>query len=85
MATKYFKHESEWQIAVCRECRIAVWPAYATAHLHGRYHGLTVAEAQRVADELHAWPGLAEHASQIQLPEYVVRPVASLVLHADGV
>ena len=58
MAHQHFQHLHDWQLAVCRECRIAIWPDYIQSYLQGGQHRLPYREAQAVADEVHLWPGL---------------------------
>ncbi|KAF1818794.1 uncharacterized protein K489DRAFT_326976, partial [Dissoconium aciculare CBS 342.82] len=85
MASEYFEYEREWQLAVCRECRVAIWPAHAAAHLRGPVHRVPGAKAQQAADELQAWPGIVNHVSQFAIPIHVDRPVPALALYMDGI
>ncbi|KAF1818785.1 uncharacterized protein K489DRAFT_326901, partial [Dissoconium aciculare CBS 342.82] len=85
MASAYFEHESEWQLAICRECRVAVWPAHIMRHLQSNHHRVEHKEAQRIAEEVQTWPGLALSASQLILPSTVRPPIEALPIYQDGI
>jgi hypothetical protein len=85
MANEYFEHDRDWLIAVCRECKVAIWPAHAAAHLRGPHHRVNGKKAQQVADELQAWSDIVQHVRQFAVPTYVNRPVPALALYADGI
>jgi superfamily II DNA helicase RecQ len=80
---RYFEHLVEYQVAVCRECRHGVLPSHIERHLQ-RMHRVEHKEAERVAEAARGWAGLAEYASEVQVPSEVVEPIAPLPVFADG-
>ena len=83
MASEHFHHIYEWQIAICKECRVAVWPDQAIAHLQNKQHQLRRKEAQAIVDDLESWPGIVQGRSEFQLPEILQEPVAEFLLYTD--
>jgi hypothetical protein len=66
--TRYFRHSRRHRIIVCVECRTAVVPKHAAAHLT-RNHGRTTKEerghVQRYADGLE---DIAREVSDVRFP-----------------
>jgi superfamily II DNA helicase RecQ len=81
--SQYFEHVVEYQIAVCRECRHGVLPSHIESHVR-RLHKVEHAEAKRIAEAVHGWAGVAEYASEVQVPSQVVEPIPELPMFADG-
>ncbi len=84
MPHEYFEHLMEYQLAVCRECRHAVWPDEIEGHLQGKHHKLKRKKAQEIADEVRSWPGLIPFASELEVPARIDRPIQQLPLYEDG-
>lgn len=80
MAEAYFEQLPEWQVAVCRECRIAVWPDHVGKHLQGPHHRLPQTDAARIQDALYTWPGVAIYPTQFRLPRAIPQPITALPL-----
>jgi hypothetical protein len=68
---------------VCKECRYGVLPSHIARHLTKR-HKLSSRDAQLVAEEVESWGGLAQYASEVQVPETTIQPISGLPVFTDG-
>ena len=84
MASGYFHHVSEWQVAICRECQVAVWPDQIAAHLQNKQHKVKQREAEDIQDDLQTWHGIQSQRSEFQVPVIVDNPVQQLPTYDDG-
>jgi hypothetical protein len=55
LALDHFHYLSQYDIAVCKQCLCAVWPAQAFAHLTSKAHCLPKYEARSIAKDLNSW------------------------------
>lgn len=83
MATAYFYHQAEYQLAICKECRHAVWPDQITSHLEGGHHRLGWKHAESAGDEVRGWNGLIAFLSKLEVPAQVQQPIPELPLFED--
>ncbi|KAK4900454.1 hypothetical protein LTR49_027449, partial [Elasticomyces elasticus] len=83
-AAELFHHIAEWQVIVCKACRIGVWPDHVSGHLTGQQHRISRKDAIAISDEVGAWPGVAHHRSEFGLPAVVRQPIAEIPLYTDG-
>jgi Orsellinic acid/F9775 biosynthesis cluster protein D len=81
---EFFEHLAEYQLAICKECRHAVWPDQIEGHLQGKNHKVERKKAISIADRVREWPGLIMHPSEMQVPGHVDRPISQLPLYQDG-
>jgi hypothetical protein len=81
---KYFDHLAVYGLVVCKECQYAVWPEEIKGHLHGKHHRLLRKAAEKIAEEIHGWPGLIPFASELEVPFRVDTPIPQLPLFEDG-
>ena len=79
----YFDHLQEYLLAVCKECRYGVLPSHIARHLT-KGHKLLSKDAQLVAEEVESWGGLAQYASEVQVPDTAIRPISELPVFTDG-
>lgn len=84
MADQSFALCTEFPVAICRECRHAVWPDQMEAHLLGSNHQLQSHVVASVLREVHIWSGVLEDSSQLELPAAIERPIDLLPVYADG-
>jgi hypothetical protein len=77
MECEYFELVAEHQIAMCEECRHGVIPSQIQGHLQ-RVHTVKLQQAEGIAERVGSWPGVAEYASEIALPEEAVPPINEL-------
>lgn len=85
MAVNYFQHHVEWRVIVCKECRHAVWPGQVVGHLTGKQHRMAKRDAERFADEVQQWPGVAQYPSEFEAPRYVQQSIHGMPVYTDGV
>ncbi|KAK3620762.1 hypothetical protein LTR56_020751 [Elasticomyces elasticus] len=83
-AAELFHHIAEWQIIVCKACRVGVWPDHVSGHLTGQQHRISREDAIAISDEVGTWPGVAHHRSEFGVPAVVRQPIAEIPLHTDG-
>lgn len=83
-AAEHFHHLGEYRVAVCKECRHAVWPDQVRGHLQGRHHGIGGKDAEAIADEVRQFPGLIRFPGEFEVPAGVDRPIPELPLYEDG-
>jgi hypothetical protein len=83
MESQYFEHLAEYEVAVCKECRYAVWPDQIEGHLQEQ-HKIRLREASAEGEAIRSWAGVIQYPSQLKLPSRVPKPVTQLPLHADG-
>ncbi|PVH92180.1 hypothetical protein DM02DRAFT_481822, partial [Periconia macrospinosa] len=76
---QYFDHLVEYQVAVCKQCRYAVWPNQIEGHLRDQ-HGIKRKEARLVQEGIRGWVGLMQHPSELRLLGRIAKPVAQLPL-----
>ena len=81
--TRYFEHLVEHSLAICKECRYAVWPNQIEGHLREQ-HQTPRKEAQIEAECIRKWPGLIQYPSELFYPSCVVKPFTQLSLYSDG-
>ncbi|KAK3613232.1 hypothetical protein LTR56_028004, partial [Elasticomyces elasticus] len=79
-----FHHIAEWQVTVCKACRIGVWPDHVSGHLTGQQHHISRKDAIAISDEVGAWPGVAHDRSEFGLLVVVRQPIAEIPLYRDG-
>jgi hypothetical protein len=84
LASDYFYHLIEYQVAVCKTCRLAIWPVYALSHLQGNKHHLQRRVAHLVQDDLATWDNLCQAPGDFTLPKYLEQPLKELPLFYDG-
>ncbi|EKG08964.1 hypothetical protein MPH_14081, partial [Macrophomina phaseolina MS6] len=84
VSTEYFSHAAEHRLAICKECRHAVWPDQIAAHLQGKHHRLGRKQAEKVADAVRAWPDLIQFPSELEVPVQLSQPITELPLFEDG-
>lgn len=83
-AAEHFYYLGEYRVAVCKECRHAVWPDQVQGHLQGRHHGIGGKDAEAIADEVRQFPGLIRFPGEFEVPAGVDRPIPELPVYADG-
>lgn len=81
---EYFNHLVEYQLAICRECRHAVWPEQVEGHLQGKNHRLSYEDARPIGEYVRNWPSLIRYPGELTVPSYVNQPIHQLPLHQDG-
>ena len=79
----YFEHLAEYAVAVCKECRYAVWPDQIEGHLQ-KQHKTPYKEARDVSKGIDSWSGLIRYPGELELPKCVARPTHQLPLYTDG-
>ncbi|KAH7000823.1 hypothetical protein B0J12DRAFT_692848 [Macrophomina phaseolina] len=84
MATVYFSHLVEHRLAVCKECKYAVWPDQVEGHLRGKHHRMGQKQAECISDEIRGWHGLIVFPSELEVPDQVEQPITELPLFEDG-
>merc|ERR1711939_491931 len=80
----FFEHVSSWEIMVCKQCRCAVWPSEAAAHLTNKQHIKTQKFANNIREEVEQWQGVIQYPSGFDVPPFVTEPVQGLPLFDDG-
>ncbi|KAF2748568.1 hypothetical protein M011DRAFT_391054, partial [Sporormia fimetaria CBS 119925] len=75
----YFEHLVEYAVAVCKECRYAVWPDQIEGHLQKQHKTLSE-EARKVSKGIHCWAGLIRYPSEMELPKCIAAPIHQLPL-----
>ena len=55
--SQYFEHLAEYQLAICKECRYAVWPSQIEGHLRRAYK-ISRKYAETVGEGVRRWPGV---------------------------
>jgi hypothetical protein len=73
MASQYFHHLVEHQVAVCKECRYAVWLDQIEGHLQEQ-HKIKQKDATKVGTEVRSWVGVIQYPSEFVAPSQVVAP-----------
>jgi hypothetical protein len=84
MADKYFAHNTEWHVAICKECQCVVWADHVTSHLTGKHHKLRRRTAESITDSLRLWPGIIEESSAFVSPLYLSQPILDLPIFTNG-
>ena len=79
-AVEYFTHLPEWQVVVCKQCRVCVWPSHIARHLRGGQHKASKKEAEVVADEISTWQGVQHHPTEFELPKNIQQPISQIPL-----
>src|SRR4051812_34506091 len=79
-----FEHLAEHQLAICKECRHAIWPDQIEGHLQGKHHKIDRQKAIIIAERVRQWPGLVRYSSEMEVPVRVERPIKQLPLYQDG-
>lgn len=82
-ASQLFEHLAEYQVAVCKECRYAVWPNQIAGHLQ-KQHQKSRKEAEAVGESICGWAGLIQYPGELDAPRSVVQPVQQLPVYDDG-
>ncbi len=49
---EFFEHLAEYQLAICKECRYAVWPDQIKSHLQGKNHKVKHKKAISIAERV---------------------------------
>jgi superfamily II DNA helicase RecQ len=80
---QYFEHLVEYQVAVCRECRYAVWPDQIESHLR-KQHKKPPKSIRAVGDAVRQWAGLLQYPSEWTIPDNNVQPIPQLPVYDDG-
>jgi RecQ family ATP-dependent DNA helicase len=80
---KFFSHLAQYQVAVCKECRYAVWPSQIEGHLQEQ-HRIGRKRARAVGESIRTWSNLIQDPSELVLPNQVDEPFAQLSLYQDG-
>lgn len=83
IASQHFEHLAEYALAVCRECRHGVLPSQIKSHVQ-RSHHVKRKEAELIADEVWNWAGLSKYASELNVPNQVIKPIQQLPVYQDG-
>jgi hypothetical protein len=83
IACRYFNHLPEFQVAVCKECRYAVWPDQIEGHLQAQ-HKVKRKEASEVGSEVRSWPGVTQYPGEFVAPSQIMAPHPQLPVYADG-
>jgi hypothetical protein len=73
IARQYFNYLLEYQVAVCKECRYAVWPDQIEGHLQAQ-HKVKRKEASEVGSEVRNWPGVMQYPSEFVAPSQSIAP-----------
>lgn len=84
MASKYFRHDSERQVVICRTCRYAVWPSEIAGHLKNRQHRIDAKQATAVMYEIQQWPGVIHYPSQFEVPRSVETAIDGIAVYDHG-
>ena len=72
----FFEHVSSWEIMVCKQCRCAVWPSEAAAHLTNKQHIKT----QKFANK----PIIVENNTKLYYTNYFFKKKPSLGIPQGG-
>ena len=80
---QYFEHLAEYQVAVCRECRYAVWPDQIEGHVQKR-HKQPQKKAKAIGDAVRGWADLLQYPSELEIPSKGVDPIPQLPVYDDG-
>lgn len=78
-----FEHLADYQLAVCRECRYAVWPDQIERHLE-KQHKKSLKSAQAVGDAVRQWPGLLQYPGELEIPSNGIDPIPQLPVYDNG-
>ncbi|RYO26416.1 hypothetical protein AA0113_g12493 [Alternaria arborescens] len=78
-----FEHLADYQLAVCRECRYAVWPDQIEGHLQ-KQHKKSLKSAQAVGNAVRQWPSLLQYPSELEIPSNGIDPISQLPVYDDG-
>lgn len=81
---EFFAYLSEYQLAICKECKHAVWPKQFKSHLTGKQHRMKEKKAIEIAQTVQSWSDLMDHPSQMEVPSYIERAISQLPLYQDG-
>ena len=84
VASEFFDHLATYNLAVCKECRYAVWPDQIEGHLQSRNHKINRREAVVIAEDVRRWPGLIRYPSELTVPDFINQPISQLPLYDDG-
>ncbi|KAL1640735.1 hypothetical protein SLS61_010230 [Didymella pomorum] len=80
---QYFEHLAEYQVAVCRECRYAVWPDQIEGHLQ-KLHKQPQKKAKAIGDAVRGWANLLQYPIELEIPSNGVDPIPQLPVYDDG-
>jgi hypothetical protein len=81
--SQYFEHVAEYSVAVCRECRYAVWPNQIKGHLQEQ-HNISRKVAEAVGQRVRSWAGLTLYPSELEIPSGIPKSVQQLPVYTDG-
>lgn len=84
LASDYFYHLLPYSLAVCKMCRVAIWPSLAVKHLRGEKHRLSRPMALAVVRDLSTWTDLCPGPSTFTLLPHLDQPLPQLPLFRDG-
>lgn len=82
-ACQYFQQVAEHSVAVCRECRYAVWPDQIKGHLQ-KQHKISWKKAEAVGEQVCSWTGLIQYPSKLEVPSGILQPSQQLPVYTDG-
>ena len=82
-ACRHFHYLPEYQVAVCKECRYAVWPDQIKGYLQAQ-HKIKRKEVSEVGLEIRSWAGVIQYPSEFVAPSDIVAPHPQLPVFTDG-
>ena len=80
---QFFDISSRWQVAICRQCRHAVWPRDIGGHLKDRDHRLPAKEALRIKREVQA-TSVIQDPAEFEPIQYLEEPIPELKVYHDA-
>ena len=67
---------------MCKECRHGVLPSQVKSHLQ-QAHTVKRKQAKIIADKISSWTGLIKYASELEVPDQIIKPVYQLPVYVD--
>ena len=80
---QYFERIAEYPVAVCKECRYAVWPNQIEGHLR-KLHKQPLRRAKTIANAIQQWANLLQQPSQLERIINRIDAIPQLPVYDDG-
>lgn len=80
---RFFEHLSKYQVAICKECRYAIWPNRVQGHLQ-KQHKIKQQEAKEVGESIYNWSTLAQYPGGLTVPSSIEHALQQLPPYDDG-
>lgn len=80
---QFFERVAEYPVAVCRECRYAVWPSHIEGHLR-KLHKQPQKLAKTIASAIQQWANLLQYPSELELISNGIDAIPQLPVYDDG-